>query len=114
MSSRRLTSNGIHHMVKGADHDKHPNIKKQYDVKGFCVLEIIAQSESRYQARLMTTSGVSRFDEQLPPEQTIESIGEVAVMQGFLEGFGGTIARANYSTSSGNNPQVSGNLYMDK
>jgi len=116
MDRKRITANGIHHLVEGATDDKDPKIKDVLYIEGFGVLELIDKGvpTQHYAVLLSNLNGMKTYTGQLPAGQNFQEIGIVAVMQHCLESQQRYIARAVFSTSADGNPQLSGNMYKDK
>lgn len=115
MDRKRITSNGIHHLVKDAQHDKDPKIREVFDPEGFSVLELTTVNISTYNIKLSRLDKMETYlDNKLPKDANPKEIGSLWVIQHFLESQRRYISHAVFSTSVDNNPQVSGNLYRDK
>jgi hypothetical protein len=115
MDRKRITANGIHHFVKGAEHDKDSIIRETLTPEGFSVLEITVVGIRAYNTRVSNLQGTKEYlGLNLATDQKVNELGPVALMQHFLEVEKKYISRASFSTSVDGNPQVSGNMYADK
>ena len=113
---KRITSNGIHHFVKDAEHDKDPKIREVFTPEGFTVLELTAMFavSGNYQVRIMTLTGMREDRGVVPSDLLLSKMGPLAVMQHYLDSRRRYLSNASFSTSRHDNPQLSGNMYRDK
>jgi hypothetical protein len=111
---KRITSNGIHHFVTGATHDKDDKIREVFVPEGFKVVQLIGMSSKNYGIRIYSLSEMKKFLGRSIGEWGPEALGPLAVFQHFFEVEGRYISNAVFSRPSDTFGQVCGNMYREK